>query len=458
MATTYVPVVPSQTLSSASATVTFSSIPATYTDLVLVMTPAANIDSQNVQIQFNGDTGSNYSYVGLKGNGTTAGVTRGTSLTAINLTDAIGTTTVLNGQIIICNIMNYANTTTFKTVINKSVSNSGTYNGVELMTGLWRSTAAINSIVIKQGSTPTFSAGSTFTLYGVASAAISGMAKATGGDTIATDGTYWYHAFRASGTFTPSVPLTCDYLVIAGGGAGGNGKSGGGGAGGLRSTVGATGGGGSLESPLSLTAQAYTVTIGAGGTASTSQLSGLATTRNGNNSVFATITATGGGGGGQDADNAGQAGGNGGSGGGAARNATVGTGTANQGFNGGTGFTGGGAYGGGGGGGAGAVGANGGVTIGGNGGAGVLISALATPTGTGVSSYYAGGGGACAYLPASGVPGTGGAGGGGNGASTTTSVGVAGTVNTGSGGGGNDGNGYSSGAGGSGLVIVRYAV
>jgi hypothetical protein len=448
MATTYVPIA-TQDLNGLSE-ITFSSIPATYTDLRVVTSGAVATGLSNWSLQFNGDTSTNYS---TSFTATTGGSGRSTGQTYLTL-DRYGYFSTSQTNILF-DVMNYSNATTFKTVLSRS---NNAAEGVGLLTGLWKATpAAINSIrLFLSGST--FAAGSRVTIYGIGSVVAASAAKATGGDTIATDGTYWYHAFRASGTFTPSVALTCDYLVIAGGGAGGNGKSGGGGAGGLRSTVGATGGGGSLESPLSLTAQAYTVTIGAGGAGSTNQTSGLATTRNGNNSVFATITATAGGGGGQDADNAGQAGGNGGSGGGAARNATVGTGTANQGFNGGTGFTGGGAYGGGGGGGAGAVGANGGVTIGGNGGAGVAISAFATPTGTGVSNYYAGGGGACAYLPASGVPGTGGAGGGGNGASTTTSVGVAGTANTGSGGGGNDGNGYTSGAGGSGLVIVRYAV
>jgi hypothetical protein len=63
-----------------------------------------------------------------------------------------------------------------------------------------------------------------------------------------TDGTYWYHTFVSSGTFTPQKAISCDYLVVAGGGGGGQDDNGaGGGAGGLRCTVGATGGGGSLE-------------------------------------------------------------------------------------------------------------------------------------------------------------------------------------------------------------------
>jgi hypothetical protein len=96
---------------------------------------------------------------------------------------------------------------------------------------------------------------STFYLYGVAALGTTPaiVPYATGGDTIMTDGTYWYHTFVSSGTFTPAKAISCDYLVVAGGGGGGKGaNSGGGGAGGLRSTVTATGGGGSLETALSL--------------------------------------------------------------------------------------------------------------------------------------------------------------------------------------------------------------
>jgi hypothetical protein len=113
----------------------------------------------------------------------------------------------------------------------------------------------------------TFLQYSTFYLYGVAALGTTPaiVPYATGGDTIMTDGTYWYHTFVSSGTFTPAKALTADYLVVAGGGGGGQG--------GQRCrwrrwtscTVGATGGGGSLESALSLGTSAYTVTIGAGG-------------------------------------------------------------------------------------------------------------------------------------------------------------------------------------------------
>ena len=253
--------------------------------------------------------------------------------------------------------------------------------------------------------------------------------------------------------FTSVVPLTAEYLVIAGGGGGGTSGytgGGGGGAGGYRTATG-----------LSLTvATNYTVTVGAGGgSGGTGSLGAGSAGGTGGNSVFSTITSAGGGGGAGGGSPIAYAGVAGGSGGGAAANASGGAGNTpstspSQGNNGGTGQTDGTSQASsGGGGGASAVGSNGtygGVSIGygGNGGAGTSSSI------TGTAVTRAGGGGGSAATNASGSAGAGGAGGGGA-ASITASVATAGTVNTGGGGGGGNTTG-GSGAGGSGLVILKY--
>jgi len=433
-----------QTLSTTATSVTFSSIPQGYTDLVLITNTftsgTATFRGLTLQIG-NGtvDTGVNYSDTYLSGNGTAASSSRRSSAGYMEGPQDSSTTVPSTG---IFNFMNYANTTTFKTTITReSRSNAN----VAARVNLWRSTSAINIITIYSpdlGSVLTpFAAGSTFSLYGIAAAPV-WAAKATGG-TITNDVQYTYHTFTASGTFTPLQNLTCDYLVVAGGGGGGYERGAGGGAGGLRSTVTATGGGGALETPLSLTATGYTVTVGGGGAGLTS-----GTTPNpGSDSVFGSITSIGGGGGGGTATSAR----NGGSGGGAwyaLSPTSPGTGTANQGFAGGNGFS---PAGGGGGGGAGAVGVAAISTKAGNGGAGVATSI------SGSLVTYAGGGGGAGEAGI-GI-GTGGAGGGGNG-TNNASTGGAGTANTGGGGGGggfqnpNPGNG---GTGGSGIVIIRYA-
>lgn len=275
------------------------------------------------------------------------------------------------------------------------------------------------------------------------------------GGTVAVSGDYRIHTFTSSGTFaTNASSLNVDYLVVAGGGGGGTTYGGGGGAGGLRSTVTATGRGGTLESQLTLSSNNnYTVTVGGGGATG---LAGYNPTNapgfNGNNSVFSTITALGGGGGG----GGGGSSKNGGSGGGGMDSLTPGSGTTGQGFDGG-GSASGGNYGAGGGGGAGSNGVSGNSGAGGNGGSGVAVTI------SGSSVTYAGGGGGGTYT--GGTSGSGGSGGGGNaGAAGVTNAGsgFSGTANSGGGGGGSSalqaGSQYLGvgGIGGSGIVIVRY--
>jgi hypothetical protein len=121
--------------------------------------------------------------------------------------------------------------------------------------------------------------------------------EATGGTT-ANSGDYKIHTFNSSGNFAVTSignqGAIVDYLVVAGGGGGGEG---GGGAGGYRESNGLNVAGASpLANPTGITiaAQTYPITIGAGGGGQEHQSGGL----KGGNSIFSTITSTGGGGGG----------------------------------------------------------------------------------------------------------------------------------------------------------------
>lgn len=261
--------------------------------------------------------------------------------------------------------------------------------------------------------------------------------------------------YTTVGSYTLTAPAaaTVNFLVIAGGGGGGgggdggsDGGGGGGGSGGYRTSVGTSGGGAVAESSLSLaTAVAYSITVGTGGSAGVGG-SPATSGGNGGNSVFSTITSSGGGGGGYNA----VSGINGGSGGGAGGSnvSNGGTGTANQGRNGGTMTTN--KVGGRGGGGASVAATNGGDVNGGAGGDGVANSI------TGVSETRGGGGGAGSRNNASGVKGLGGSGGGGAGADSGASA-IVGTSNTGSGGGGatKDSPRNNGAVGGSGIVVFR---
>jgi hypothetical protein len=418
-----------KTVTSSVSAVTFTTIPQGYTDLVVVFNGTLASINGNIQMQFNSDTGTNYSITNLFGNGSVAVSQRAANLNYIYLSYGLGIASATNSTILI-NINNYSNSTTYKTTISKMVngSNDGA-GGVEQIVGLWRNTSAISSITLTGSSN--INVGSTFSLYGVAANTGDVTPKATGG-VVTSDSTYYYHTFANSGTFTPSVNLSADILVVAGGGSGANGAGGGGGAGGL---LGFTG--------QSLTSgTGYTCTVGAGSSVNS----------NGNNSQFASLTASVGGGSGAYGNTTGYNGGSGGGGAGNGSGNAGGTGTSGQGNNGGSASSN--SYpgdAGGGGGGATAAGGNGTYALGGNGGAGSnAYSSWATVTGTGVSGYYAGGGGGYGRS----TSGNGGNGGGGN--SNTSTGGTAGMPATG-GGGGADGLSASHCTGGSGVIIVRYA-
>lgn len=160
MPATYEPIA-TTTVSTASASVTMSSIPSTYTDLIVVAY-ATDSTSEGMGMYFNGDTGNNYSFMYFYDNGS-GGVASGHNLntTRINFSNLSPTISLYKAH-----ILNYANTTTYKTVF----SNGGLATEyVIAYTGNWRSTAAINSITFNVSS-GTIGVGSIFTIYGIKAA------------------------------------------------------------------------------------------------------------------------------------------------------------------------------------------------------------------------------------------------------------------------------------------------
>ena len=265
------------------------------------------------------------------------------------------------------------------------------------------------------------------------------------GGTINTYSGYRSHKFTSSGTWTNTALVSsADVLIVAGGGGGGADNSGGGGAGGML-----------VQTGVSVSAQNYTITVGAGGNGSgISHGDGGPYATNGANSAALGYTAVGGGRGGSAGGANANSGGSGGGGSGESANSTGGAGTSGQGNAGGNHVN----SGGGGGGGKGAVGQNGnvrGTMRGGNGGVGAANS---FETGSN-QNYAAGGGGGNengqydAQSPASGIGGV-----------TNSSVNnraTSGTNGTGAGGGASTHTSNpnpSGGDGGDGVVVIRYAV
>lgn len=156
------------TLQAASAQITFSGIPSSFRDLVVVLngTPADTAYPVHA-LRFNGDTGNNYAYVGMTGNGSTASAGNNNSLAYASLGQAygIGPATSSNFSTI-AHIMDYSATDKRKTVL---VRNNVPGTGVEAQAVRWANTAAITAIEVITSSGAGFAAGTTIGLYGVIS-------------------------------------------------------------------------------------------------------------------------------------------------------------------------------------------------------------------------------------------------------------------------------------------------
>ena len=159
---TYIPIA-TTTLTSAQATIDFTSISGSYTDLILV-TDFSVTSAGDFYLRVNSDTGSNYSVTRLIGDGTSAVSTRSSSVGYItpNYNSDQTSQRVIQTWL----FQNYSNTTTNKTILCRY--NNAARQAVAAV-GLWRSTAAISSINIAR-SAGNFDIGSTFTIYGITSA------------------------------------------------------------------------------------------------------------------------------------------------------------------------------------------------------------------------------------------------------------------------------------------------
>jgi hypothetical protein len=150
------------TASGGESSIDFTSIPTTYTDLVIL----ANISATTAYeffMRFNSDSGTNYSVIGLEGNGTTPSSFRETNSPRANT----GYSPSTNPTPIIINLQNYANTTTYKNYISRSSPAAGS---VIAYAGIWSSTAAITSISFTLTTAKTFNAGTVISLYGIKAA------------------------------------------------------------------------------------------------------------------------------------------------------------------------------------------------------------------------------------------------------------------------------------------------
>jgi hypothetical protein len=157
---TYEPIATTK-LTSAASSVTFSSL-GSYTDLRIVIAAGNASGVSAVGVRYNSDSGSNYSWTRLYGDGSTATSNRNSDTGAYF--GIIGTSIA---EVFTIDLMNYCNTNIYKTAISRT-NDAANYVGAYV--NLWRNTAAITSLTFLNSNGGNFLTDSTFTLYGIAAA------------------------------------------------------------------------------------------------------------------------------------------------------------------------------------------------------------------------------------------------------------------------------------------------
>jgi hypothetical protein len=165
MALTYEPI--ATTTLGANGNITFSSIPATYTDLRIVLVSTGATVGAIAYMRFNGDTATNYSFTSLYGDGTSAAsLTAGGS--SISQLDSYYSISTNKPNLFTIDIFSYAGSTNKTSLITFSNDLNG-LGSIETSVNLWRSTAAINTILLAVNG-GSFTTGTTATLYGIKAA------------------------------------------------------------------------------------------------------------------------------------------------------------------------------------------------------------------------------------------------------------------------------------------------
>jgi hypothetical protein len=162
---TYTPIART-TLTSTAATVTFSSIPQTYTDLVVSIGIVGLSAQETPKMYFNGDTSALYSTTFLDGGGSVLS-NRTTAQGSFYGIGAYNSGNPTGVSSILVNINNYYNSTTFKTMLSRNAASTLSSN---VTVGLYRSTAAVSSISFIVHGGNSYLPDSTFTLYGILAA------------------------------------------------------------------------------------------------------------------------------------------------------------------------------------------------------------------------------------------------------------------------------------------------
>jgi hypothetical protein len=151
------------TLSATASSITFSGIPAGYKHLQLRSVCFGSNNQENLYVRFNGDTGSNYARHYLLGDGSSASASATVPDTGGVFSN---TSTATSPYVAICDILDFSNSSKFKTLRALSGRDTNGAGDITLRSSLWRNTASVTDINIYAG-VGTLSSGTTIALYGV---------------------------------------------------------------------------------------------------------------------------------------------------------------------------------------------------------------------------------------------------------------------------------------------------
>jgi hypothetical protein len=150
-----------------TATITFSSIPSTYSHLQVRVMARVAAGGEDLTVQFNGNTGANYTRHRLTGNGTAAAASGSASTTGITTLGSAGMPSVANTYAVtIIDVLDYADTNKYKTVRMLSGQDSNGSGGVDFTSGVFMSTGAVSSLTIYANAS-NFPTAASFALYGI---------------------------------------------------------------------------------------------------------------------------------------------------------------------------------------------------------------------------------------------------------------------------------------------------
>jgi hypothetical protein len=148
-------------------TVTFSSIPSTYTSLQIRLSVLTVTAGADLTVRLNGDAGNNYARHLLYGNGATVAASGQTAISGLLLDSGLVATKTTSPMVGIVDIHDYTSTTRNKTMRSiEGLDNNGT-GDLTLGSSVWLNTAAVTSVTIAILGAPNYAAGTTFALYGI---------------------------------------------------------------------------------------------------------------------------------------------------------------------------------------------------------------------------------------------------------------------------------------------------